>query len=78
MRDAGEYAGNCLACHDRLRVFSYAEAGDVCEDAVLAEASCEAGGEDDGHQEAEVEAWRDGAEKDCGESEQGEGDDVED
>ncbi len=77
MRYARKYAGDRLACHDCLRVFAYAEAGDVCEEAVLAEAGCEAGGEDDGHEEAEVEGWGDGAEEDCGEGEEGEGDDVE-
>lgn len=78
LRYAREHAGDCLACHYRLRVCPYAEARDICENAVLAEAGCEAGSEDDGHKEAEVEAWGDGAEEDCGEGEEGEGDDVED
>ncbi len=78
LRYAGEHAGDCLACHYRLRVFAYAEARDVCENAVLAKAGCEAGGEDDSYEKTEVQAWGDGAEEECGEGEEGKGDDVQD
>ena len=44
----------------------------------MAEAGGEAGGEYDGHEEAEVGGWRDGvAEEDGGEGEEGEADGVE-
>lgn len=59
-----QHARYRLPRHDRLCVIPHAEARYVCEDAVLAQSGCQAGGEDDGHEEAEVEAWGDGAEGD--------------
>ena len=44
----------------------------------MAEARGQAGGEDDGHEEAEVEGRGDAAEEDGGEGEEGEADGVED
>ena len=78
MRYAGEHAGDRLPGHDGLGVFPHAEPGDVGEDAVLAEPGGQAGGEDDGHEEAEVDAWGDVGEEDGGEGEEREADDVED
>ena len=78
LRYAREDACDGLPRHYRLRVFPHAEAGYVCEDTVLAQTGGQAGGEDDGHEEAEVKAWRDGTEHDGREGEEGEGHDIED
>lgn len=78
LRYAGQHARDGLSRHDGLRVLAHAEAGDVGEDAVLAEAGGETGGEDDGHEEAKVHGRRDAAEQDGGEGEEGEADGVED
>ena len=78
LRDAGEDARDGLSGHDGLGVFAHAEAGDVGEEAVLTEARGQAGGEDDGHEEAEVDGRGDATEEDGGEGEEGEADDVED
>ena len=61
-----------------MGVLARAEAGGVGEEAVLAEARGQAGGEDDGHEEAEVEGRGDAAEEDGGEGEEGEAEGVED
>ena len=78
LRDAGQDARDGLPGHDGLGVLAGPEAGDVGEDAVLAEARGQAGGEDDGHEEAEVDGRGDAAEEDGGEGEEGEADGVED
>ena len=78
LHDAGQDARDGLSGHDALGVLAHAEAGDVGEEAVLAEARGQAGGEDNGHEEAEVEGRRDAGEEDGREGEEGEADDVED
>ncbi len=58
LRYAGQDACDGLSGHDGLCVFDLSEAGDVGEDAVLTESCGQAGGEDDGHEEAKVYTWR--------------------
>lgn len=78
LRDARQYARDGLTRHDGLGVFADAVAGDVGEDAVLAETGGEAGAEDDGHEEAEVGGRAGVAEEEGREGEEGEAYAVED
>ena len=78
LRDAGQHSRDGLSGHDGLGVFAHAEAGDVGEDAVLTQPRGQAGGEDDGHEEAKVHARPNASEEDGREGEEGEADDVED
>ena len=77
LRDAREYARYALSCHDRLGVFGHPEPGHICKDAILTESRGGAGGEDDGHEEAEVDARRYTSEEHGREGEEGKADDVE-
>ena len=61
-----------MSRHDSLRVRAFAKAGDIGEDAVLAECCCKACQEDHAHEKEEVEAFghtAEGDRRDCEESE---------